>query len=76
MNQYVCFHLSTYLDFMEEIHANVESRVGYKTGDVQCKEIKVKSDHTAPPEIEENLGAHTYTCTCIKEKKTSTCMFL
>ena len=65
MNQYICFHLSTYLDFMEEKHANVESGVGYETGDVQGKEIKVQSDHTAPPEVEDNLGMYTCTYTCV-----------
>ena len=44
---------------MEEEHANVESGVGYETGEVHDKVIKVQSDHTAPPEIEENLGICT-----------------
>ena len=54
---------------MEEKHANVESRVGYETGDVHGKEIKIQSDHTAPPEIEENLGTCIYTYTHIKKNQ-------
>ena len=48
---------------MEEKHANVEGGVGYETGDVQGKKIKAQSNHTAPPKVEDNLGAHTHTHT-------------